>query len=145
MLGRKASSGHQNRRITTIIGDDTQISGSITSSGVVRIDGRFEGDIHTETDVVVGERGYLKARVEAAGMSVAGEVHGDLHLSGRLEILATGKVFGEIRVSALAIEEGGVFKGKCDMGKPDGENDEPVYRQIEVGTDDQVTLNDTAE
>jgi cytoskeletal protein CcmA (bactofilin family) len=50
-------------------------------------------------------------------MSVAGEVRGNIQLSGRLEIFSSGKVFGEITVSSLAIEEGGVFRGKCDMGK----------------------------
>lgn len=145
MFGKKASPGPQSSRITTIIGGDTQINGSIISSGVVRIDGRFEGDIRSESDVVVGERGYLKAEVEARGMSVAGEVHGDLQLSGRLEILATGKVLGEIRVSALAIEDGGMFKGKCDMGKDDSENSSRTHGDAGISEDREEGFGDSAE
>jgi len=117
MFGRKEAPSPQSGKITTIVGSDARIVGSVTSVGVIRIDGRFEGDIRTESDVVVGEQGYVQAKVLARNMSVAGEVRGNLDLSGRLEISSSGKVFGEITVSALAIEEGGTFKGKCDMGK----------------------------
>jgi cytoskeletal protein CcmA (bactofilin family) len=117
MFGRKDTPSPQSGKITTVVGSDARIVGSVTSVGVIRIDGRFEGDIRTESDVVVGEQGYAQAKVLARHMSVAGEVRGDIQLSGRLEISSSGKVFGEITVSALAIEEGGIFKGKCDMGK----------------------------
>jgi cytoskeletal protein CcmA (bactofilin family) len=130
VFSRKDAPDAQSGRVTTVIGSDTQFVGSITSTGVVRIDGRLEGDVQSESDVVVGERGHLKAKVVARNMSVAGEVHGDLHLRGRLEILASGKVFGEIRVSALAIEDGGVFKGKCDMGKADAADGEVAMDSV---------------
>ena len=117
MFGRKSASDSRGGRITTIVGSDAQVTGTIVSASVVRIDGQFEGDIRSESDIVVGESGCVKAKVLARGMSVAGEVRGDLQLSGRLEIFSSGKVFGEIAVSSLATEEGGVFKGKCDMGK----------------------------
>lgn len=126
MFTRKDAPDPQGARVTTVIGSDTQIVGSITSTGVVRIDGRLEGDVQSESDVVVGEKGHLKGKVVARNMSVAGEVHGDLRLRGRLEILASGKVFGEIRVSALAIEDGGMFRGKCDMGKTSAADAESV-------------------
>lgn len=140
MFGRKESSSPQTGRVTTVIGEDTQINGSMTSTGLVRIDGRFEGDIHSQADVVVGERGYVNAKVQARGMSVAGEVHGDLRLTGRLEILATGKVFGEVRVSALAIEDGGLFKGTCDMGKADSATDERAREDNAVGISNSASV-----
>ena len=99
MFGRKGSPNPQSGKITTVVGSDAQIIGSVTSAGVIRIDGRFEGDIKTESDVVVGEQGRLQAKVQARHMSVAGEVRGNLQLSGRLEISSSGKVFGEITVS----------------------------------------------
>ncbi|MCJ7621552.1 MAG: polymer-forming cytoskeletal protein, partial [Anaerolineae bacterium] len=35
--------------------------------------------------------------------------------SGRLEILSTGLVWGDIQVASFLIDEGGVFSGKSQM------------------------------
>jgi cytoskeletal protein CcmA (bactofilin family) len=43
---------------------------------------------------------------------VGGTIHGNVSTSGRLEILATGKVFGDIVVGSLIIDEGGILRGK---------------------------------
>jgi cytoskeletal protein CcmA (bactofilin family) len=48
---------------------------------------------------------------------VAGQVFGDVTCSGHLEILAKGKVEGDIDAKSMRIETGGVFCGTSRMGQ----------------------------
>jgi cytoskeletal protein CcmA (bactofilin family) len=50
-------------------------------------------------------------------------VKGNVEATEKLEMLATGKVFGNIRTAKLKIADGVVFEGKCEMIKnPQGLN-----------------------
>jgi cytoskeletal protein CcmA (bactofilin family) len=46
---------------------------------------------------------------------VAGAVRGKIKASGRLEILSTGQVWGDISVDSFLIDEGGFFSGLSVM------------------------------
>jgi cytoskeletal protein CcmA (bactofilin family) len=113
-------------RVDTIIGKGTQVNGKIIAEGLVRIDGRFEGDIQSAGDVIVGESGTVLADVNLRHLTVAGELHGDARLAGRLEITATGKLIGDISVDTLLIRDGGIFKGQCEMRSPQPEVVQPI-------------------
>ena len=49
-------------------------------------------------------------------------IEGNITTRGRLEILTTGRVFGNLRVASLLIDEGGIFRGECVMG---ADSDQP--------------------
>jgi len=42
-------------------------------------------------------------------------VKGNVEATEKLEMLSTGKVFGNIRTAKLKIADGVVFEGKCEM------------------------------
>ena len=48
---------------------------------------------------------------------VAGQIYGNVVCSGHLEILAKGKVEGDIDAQSMRIETGGVFRGTSHMGQ----------------------------
>lgn len=48
-------------------------------------------------------------------MQIAGEVHGSVVATGKLEIMPTGKIFGSITTKDLNIRSGAVFVGKSNM------------------------------
>ena len=56
------------------IGKSTQITGNITAQGSIRIDGTFSGIVFSESDVVVGETGNIKANIFGANVTVAGKL-----------------------------------------------------------------------
>lgn len=114
MFGRRPQAP-QNRKVDTIIGKDTKATGRIEICGSIRIDGCFDGDIHADGDVAVGDTGKLKAAIHAVNVTIAGEVEGDIYASGRLEIALTGRLYGEVKAGALRIEDGAIFKGSCEM------------------------------
>lgn len=115
MFGKRPAEPPQPRKVDTIIGKETRISGRIEAAGTIRIDGRVDGEIEADGDVVVGEPGRLVASIHARNVTVAGEVQGNIHAEGRLELLPTGKLYGDIKLAVLAIEDGAIFKGACEM------------------------------
>jgi cytoskeletal protein CcmA (bactofilin family) len=102
----------------TYIGSTTSIEGAVVKSdGNIRIDGSVAGLVETPAgSVVVGKMGRVNANIRARQVFVAGAVKGDVEAPAGLEITSTGKVFGNITVGSLQIEQGGVFRGQSFMG-----------------------------
>ncbi len=102
-------------KIENILGPTATYKGHLKAEGNVRIDGYFEGSIETLGNVVVGEAAKVVADITASNIQVWGAVKGSIVASGRLEILPTGRVWGEIKVASLLIDEGGLFRGQSSM------------------------------
>lgn len=105
-------------QVETLIGASTSVKGSLSSNNSLRIDGAFEGDITTTADIIVGEAGTVTATVSARNATIAGSVSGNMEIADKLELLATAKVIGDLKVGTLIIGEGAVFKGNCGMRQP---------------------------
>jgi len=98
----------------TVIGAHTRITGDITSTANVRIDGHFDGSIQIEGNMIVGEAAQISADIHAHNITIAGSVHGDV--SGAKVMLArTARVWGDISAAALTTEEGAFLDGRITM------------------------------
>lgn len=105
-------------KIETVIGSNTSFNGHLKCDGNVRIDGLVEsGTIETVGNVVVTPQGRVAAKIIAEHVSVAGEVTGAIEARGHLEILSTGRVIGDVRVANFYKDEGGILRGKLQMGQ----------------------------
>ena len=104
--------------VPTVIGKDAVVKGELTSQNDMLIEGRVEGKIRSSHRVVIGESGNVQAQVHARIVSVRGEVHGDCEASKKIEITATGKVFGNISAETIVVAEGATFRGSSRMTKP---------------------------
>jgi cytoskeletal protein CcmA (bactofilin family) len=102
-------------KVDTLIGADTSVQGTITATGTIRIDGKLEGEINCAGDLVIGEGGKVKANIKVRNLLLSGELEGNVAVQGRIEITLSGKLYGDIATSNLVIDEGAVFRGKCDM------------------------------
>jgi cytoskeletal protein CcmA (bactofilin family) len=102
-------------KIENVFGPSTRFDGRLTSDGNIRVDGVFEGTIETAGNVIIGEQARVLANIVANGVQVWGSVKGNVTAAGRLEILSTGRVWGDIKVAALLIDEGGILRGQCVM------------------------------
>lgn len=102
-------------QVETIIGQDTQIKGTITAAGTIRVDGQVEGEIIGRSDVVIGETGKVQAQIRGRNVTLAGVVHGNIDVADKLELASSGKLYGDITTGILIIGEGAVFKGACEM------------------------------
>ena len=113
MFGKKELTATD--KIETIIGKNAVISGSVSGAGIIRVDGRIQGDEVSHGEIVVGESGEVQADIIVRQATVAGTVIGNIRAEGKVEIVETGKVLGNISSANLVISEGAVFQGSCDM------------------------------
>jgi cytoskeletal protein CcmA (bactofilin family) len=120
--------------IENIIGRSCLIRGDLTSEGAFRIDGTIEGSVESQASLVLGETGVIRGGVRGTDVVIAGTVQGDVICSGHLEILASGKIEGDIAAKSMRIETGGIFCGTSRMGGG-GRTDGSVPGAIPVSAD----------
>ncbi len=102
-------------RVTSVMGPGIVWKGSLSGSGGVRIEGAFEGDIAIRGLLVVGESGRVTCQdLRANVVIVAGAVRGDI-TAEKVEIRATGRVWGNVTTAAFATEEGAFLRGQITM------------------------------
>ena len=101
--------------INTIIGDNANIEGLLSSTDSTRIDGTLKGKILSESSVIIGEHGTVRGDISAVEILVAGTVYGNLTARERIELTSTGRVLGDLITKTLVIDEGASVKGNCTM------------------------------
>lgn len=102
-------------RITSVLSTGIAWKGHLGGSGGVRIEGTFEGDIALRGLLVVGETGRVTCNhLRANTVIVAGMVRGDI-TAERLEIRATGRIWGNVVTASFATEEGAFLRGQITM------------------------------
>jgi cytoskeletal protein CcmA (bactofilin family) len=102
--------------IENIIGRSGFIRGELSAEGAFRVDGTIEGSVASRAEVVIGETGVVRGDVIGSDVVVAGQILGNVRCTGHLEILAKGKVEGDIAAQSVRIETGGIFRGTSYMG-----------------------------
>jgi cytoskeletal protein CcmA (bactofilin family) len=102
-------------RVTSVLGPGINWTGSLRGAGGIRIEGNFEGDIQIKGMLVVGETGKVTCQsLRANTIIVAGLVKGNI-IAEKLEIRATGRVWGDVQVMAFSTEEGAFLRGQVTM------------------------------
>ena len=102
-------------RITSVLAAGLIWQGNISGSGGVRVEGTFEGQIALKGLLVVGETGKITCEnIRASNVIVAGAVKGNV-TAQKVEIRATGRVWGDIVTTAFATEEGAFLRGQIRM------------------------------
>jgi cytoskeletal protein CcmA (bactofilin family) len=102
-------------QIENVLGPTCLVRGNLIADGAFRIDGWVEGAVESRSTVVIGETGAVRGDVTGVEIVVAGKIIGNVSCEGHLEILATGKVDGDIVAKSIRIETGGVFRGTSHM------------------------------
>ena len=102
------------------LGADAVFKGALNFSGVVRIDGKFEGKVITKDTLIVGETGELTAEITAGTVVCKGRINGTIQATQRIEIHSKSQVVGNIKSPSLCVEVGALFDGQCDMATDGG-------------------------
>ena len=95
----------------SIISADMVITGTLTSTGDIQIDGRVEGDVRS-VGLVIGDKAELHGEIHAEDVTVRGKVVGRIH-ARKVLLAATSHVEGDILHEAFAVESGAFFEGNC--------------------------------
>ena len=95
---------------TSILGADTAISGNITATADLHIEGRIEGDIAC-TALVQGEGSEVVGAITAETARIAGHVDGSV-TAREVVIAKSARIRGDIVYDALTIEQGAQLDGR---------------------------------
>jgi len=101
------------------------------SSGMIRLNAHYRGEITTQGTVVVADQGEVDAEIHARLVSIAGKVKGAVHASERIEIKEHGVVLGDIYTPCLVVDPGGFFDGQCHMPLPEPQKAEGIVEKAE--------------
>lgn len=102
-------------RITSVLGSGVIWHGDINGSGGVRIEGAFEGKIALRGMLVIGETGRVTCEnIRANTVVVAGAVRGNI-TTQKLEIRASGRVWGDVVTTGFVTEDGAFLRGQIRM------------------------------
>jgi cytoskeletal protein CcmA (bactofilin family) len=104
-------------RISTTLGRETQFNGIMRFQDSLKIDGQFSGEIISSGFLYIEQGASVTANIRVGSVVVGGTVHGNIEATEKLEMLSSGKVYGNIRTAKLKIADGVVFEGKCEMIK----------------------------
>jgi cytoskeletal protein CcmA (bactofilin family) len=112
----KSGASEQSSQIENVLGRSVHVHGDLKADGAFRIDGTIDGAVESKAGIVIGESGTVNGPVQGKDVVVAGHVCGNVTAAGHLEILASGKIEGDIEAQSLRIATGGVFRGTSRMG-----------------------------
>jgi cytoskeletal protein CcmA (bactofilin family) len=95
------------------IGPSIVIKGDVLAKEPISVAGRVEGRIQVESHgVTIAQGAHVEGDIIAAAIIVAGTFQGTLAAEGRIELLQTAVVDGDVAAPRLSVQDGAMLRGK---------------------------------
>ncbi len=101
--------------IKAFLGPGSQFEGKLSFDEMVRLDGRFIGEIRSSDTLVVGDTAEIEGDIHVGCLVMSGCFKGNIFASQRVELLEPAKVEGVIESPLLKIDEKVIFNGEIRM------------------------------
>jgi cytoskeletal protein CcmA (bactofilin family) len=101
----------------TVISRGVKIEGKLSCSGSIRLDGEVQGDISSQSTVIVGENGKVNGQINAESITIGGKVTGTIRAKEKVMLESKGNLKGDIITKTLSVDAGAVFNGNTKMGE----------------------------
>lgn len=111
MIGKK----RRTAKIDSLIGQHTEITGDITFSGGLHVDGKSKGNVvATEPGslLTVSDQGSVEGEVRVPNVILNGLVVGDVYASERIELASQARVQGNVYYNLIEMAIGAEVNGK---------------------------------
>jgi len=99
-----------------VLSTDVEVKGILRFTNDLIVDGRIEGEIHSDGNLTIGENARIKAEIRTATVIIHGKVHGNITATDRVDLKAGAEIVGDIKSKVLSMEAGAVFVGKSTIG-----------------------------
>jgi len=97
-------------------GTEPELCGEICFKDMLRVNGYVAGSIQSKKGtLIVDASARIDADVEVAIAIISGIVNGDIVAYERVELGSNAKIYGNIWTRSLAIQQGAIFEGVCQM------------------------------
>jgi cytoskeletal protein CcmA (bactofilin family) len=110
-----SASQQESGDIIAFVGEEVTFKGTIRYQGTVRVDGRLEGEIYTDGNLIIGQKAVIAAKIHAGTIMCQGQLTGDVEAKHRVKLLTPAVFEGTITSPLLSMDEGVVFNGTCNM------------------------------
>ncbi len=100
----------------TIIAHGVRLDGDLVAEGDLIIEGEVHGTVKTQGDLRIGEQALVEADIEAGNALVSGAIRGNILVRGKLELLPSSSMTGDVVTDVLAIGPGAQMNGCISMG-----------------------------
>ena len=101
--------------LNAFLGVGTEYRGKLDFVGTVRIDGRFEGEISTDGDLILGRKASIQGTVRVGRLTSCGEIRGDVFVQEHAVFEKTSMLKGSLNTPSLVVEKGAVMEGNIAM------------------------------
>ena len=98
-----------------VLNSDVEIKGNLKFSGELTLDGKLEGEVHTDGTLNLGESGVITGNINAQTVVIRGKINGNINAKEKIEIKTKAELFGDIRAAKLVVEEGVTFVGRTEV------------------------------
>jgi cytoskeletal protein CcmA (bactofilin family) len=106
----------------SFIGATMKIKGNFSSDEDVIIEGNVEGNINVSKTLTIGKSGNVTADIDAGTVRIIGSAKGNLAASNKVEILAQGRYYGNIKSETLVVKEGAILIGDVNKEEKEDKN-----------------------
>jgi len=103
-------------KVSTVIGQGTQIIGDVEFAGGLHLDGKIRGNVSGDADggstLTVSEQGAVEGDVRVDNLILNGAVVGDVYANERVELAANARVSGTVYYRLLEMAMGAEVNGQ---------------------------------
>ena len=104
------------KRIDSLIGGGTTLTGNIVFTGGLRVDGAVVGNVHAQngeaSTLVVSEQAKITGEIRVSHLVINGEIEGPVHATDYLELQPKARVKGDIHYKRLEMHVGATVEGR---------------------------------
>ncbi len=116
MFGSKKKQNELLRtKITTLIGEGTEIKGVVHFSGGLHVVGTIDGGAISENEdslLIVSESALVTGEVKVKHLIVNGQIDGTIYVDGKVELFDKARINGDIHYKILELPVGAQVNGK---------------------------------
>lgn len=100
-----------------LIAAGTEISGDITTTGDLRIDGRITGNVSCTAKLVIGDAGDITGNINCCSGEISGTVQGQVIAKEMLQLNQSALIKGDIEATRFVVEDGASINGRCTTSR----------------------------
>ncbi len=112
MWGNKKGS---TKRIDSLIGKNTQVTGDLDFSGGLLVDGKIIGNITASDDdsatITISENGLVQGEIQIPNIIINGTVEGNVYASNHVDLAKKARVYGNVYYKLFEMAMGAEVNG----------------------------------
>ncbi|GFM31982.1 polymer-forming cytoskeletal protein [Desulfovibrio subterraneus] len=101
--------------INAFLGSGTVYQGKLNFQGSVRIDGVFNGEVHSEGTLIIGKDARVEGQVRVGQLVLSGHIQGEIIATKKAVLHRTANLVGSLHSPVLMVEEGAKLEGRIAM------------------------------